>query len=203
MAHPAVQTDPSPRRITAIVSKVVIPRIAQFIALVPVVVLIATHLDAVGEPSHRPVMDKGLPGIAGVDHAGANVTLDQQQLLVVIACFIVPVPGLHNQRKCPQPCKLEGDHDLASLLADPVVLCDLERKYIPAENRRRSGSERASPRGGDLHLVLLQAHSQVSVTLVPGAAQVLGAPGAVAALPACQLAVHILYGDQLQLKIAG
>lgn len=83
MTHPALQTDPGPRRITAIVSKVVIPRIAQFIALVPVVVLIAAHLDAVGEASHRPVVDEGLPRIARVDHAGADVALDQQQLLVV------------------------------------------------------------------------------------------------------------------------
>lgn len=55
----------------------------------------------------------------------------------------------------------------------------------------------------DLYLVLLQADFKVSVALVAGAAQVLGVPGAVAALPVRQLTVYILHGHQLQLEIAG
>lgn len=103
-----------------------------------------------------------------------------------------------------QPGKLEGDHNLAGLIdLIGVILGGLQRKHISTKNLRRSGSKRAGPGGGDLLLVLLQAHSQVSIALVQAAAQVLGTPGAIAALPVRQLAVHILHRDQLQLKIAG
>lgn len=103
-----------------------------------------------------------------------------------------------------RPGELEGDQDLASFVDFVrVVLRALKRKHISTENLRRSTSERAGAGGGDLHLVLLQAHFEVSVALVPSAAQVLGVPGAVAALAVRQLAVYILHRDQLQLEIAG
>ena len=66
----------------------------------------------------------------------------------------------------------------------------------------RSSSECAGAAGGDLHLVLLQADFEVSVALVSSAGQVLGAPGAVAALPVRKFTIQILHGDHLQLKIA-
>ena len=103
-----------------------------------------------------------------------------------------------------RPRELEGDQDLAGVVDFVrVILRALERKHISTENSRRSSSKRAGAGGGDLHLVLLQADFEVRVALVSGAAQVLGAPGAVAALPVRQLAVHVLHGDQLQLEIAG
>lgn len=103
-----------------------------------------------------------------------------------------------------RPGELKGDQYLASVVDFVrVILGALKRKHISTENLRRSSSERAGAAGGDLHLVLLQADFEVGVALVAGAAQVLGAPGAVAALPVRQLAVYILHGDQLQLEIAG
>ena len=103
-----------------------------------------------------------------------------------------------------RPRELEGDQNPAGLVASiRVALPALKRKHISTENLRRSRSEGAGAAGGDLRLVLLQAHSEVRVALVAGAAQVLGAPGAVAALPVRQLPVHVLHGDQLQLEIAG
>lgn len=103
-----------------------------------------------------------------------------------------------------RPRKLEWDQNLASLVEFiGVVLCAFKRNHISTENLCRSSSKPAGAGGGDLHLVLLQAHFKVSVALVSGAAQVLGAPGSVAALPYRQLAVYILHRDQLQLEIAG
>lgn len=103
-----------------------------------------------------------------------------------------------------RPRELEGDQYLAGLVDFVrVILGALKRKHISTENLRRSSPERAGAGGDHLHLVLLQADLEVSVALVSGAAQVRGAPGAVAALPVRQLAVHILHGDQLQLEIAG
>lgn len=81
-AHPAVQTHLSPRRLTAIVSKVVVSRDAQLIALVAVVVFVAADPDAVDEASHGPVVHDVLPGVARVDHSSADAAFDQQLLLV-------------------------------------------------------------------------------------------------------------------------
>lgn len=119
--------------------------------------------------------------------------------------------------KCPERCvkrrknvpthrpgELEGDQYLASLVDFiRIVLGALQRKGIPTENLGRSRAEDAGAGVGDLHLVLLQADLKVSVALVAGAAQVLGVPGAVAALPVRQLAVYIFHRDHLQLEIAG
>lgn len=114
---------------------------------------------------------------------------------------LVDLTGARNQTH--RPGELEGDQNLASLVDFIRVTRAPKRKHISTENLRRSSSERAGAGGGDLHLVLLQADLEVSVALVSSAAQVLGAPGAVAALPVRQLAVYILHGDQLQLEIAG
>lgn len=184
-------------------AKVVVPRNTQFIALVAVVVIVTAHPDTIHETGHWAVMRDGLPGITRVDHAGVNATFDQQ-LVLIVSSPVVPVPGLYDQGVCPRPRKLEGDQNLASIVdLIRVILGALKRKHISTENLRRSSSERAGAAGGDLHLVLLQAHFEVSVALVSSAAQVLGAPRAVAALPVRQLAVYILHGDQLQLEIAG
>lgn len=103
-----------------------------------------------------------------------------------------------------RPGELERDQYLARFVDFiRVVLRALKRKHISTENLCRSFSERAGAGGDDLHLVLLQADFEVSVALVSRAAQVLGVPGAVAALSVRQLAVYILHGDQLQLEIAG
>lgn len=103
-----------------------------------------------------------------------------------------------------RPREPKGDRYLAGLVDFiRIVLGALQRKGIPTENLRRSLSKGAGAFVVDLYLVLLQADFQVSVALVAGAAQVLGVPGAVAALPVRQLAVHILHGHQLQLEIAG
>lgn len=90
-----------------------------------------------------------------------------------------------------RPCELERDDNLASVV--DFVLCALKVQHISTENLRRSGSKGAGPPSGDVQLILLEAHLEVSVTLILHTAQILmGAPGAVAALPARQLAVHIL-----------
>lgn len=103
-----------------------------------------------------------------------------------------------------RPRELKGDRYLSGLVDFIwIVLGALQRKGIPTENSRRSRAVDAVAGVGDLHLVLLQAHVEVSVALVAGAAQVLGVPGAVAALPVRQLAVDIFHGDHLQLEIAG
>lgn len=103
-----------------------------------------------------------------------------------------------------RPRELKGDQYLASLVDFiRIVLGALQRKGIPTENLRRSRAVDAGAGVDDLRLVLLQADLKVSVALVAGAAQVLGVPGAVAALPVRQLAVYIFHGDQLQLEIAG
>jgi len=107
-------------------------------------------------------------------------------------------------RETHRPCKLERDHNLASIVDFiGVVLCAPNRKRISTENLRRSRSERAGAAGVDHHLELFQADLEVSVALVSSAAQARGAPGAVAALPVRQLAVYIRHADQLQLEIAG
>lgn len=113
--------------------------------------------------------------------------------------------GLTGAREIThRPSKLEGDHNPASIVDFiRVIVGALKRKRISTDNLRRFSSERAGASGGHLHLIFLQAHFEVSVALVLSAAQVLGAPGTVAALPVRQLAVYILHGDQLQLEIAG
>lgn len=103
-------------------------------------------------------------------------------------------------RDTHRPGELEGDHDLARLVRSAGAV---QRKRISTENLRRSTAERAGAGGGHLRLVLLEAHFEVSVALLTSAAQVLGVPGAVAALAVRQLAVLVLHGDQLQLEIAG
>lgn len=109
-----------------------------------------------------------------------------------------------SRNRTHRPRKLEADHNLATIVDFIlVVLCAPKMKHISTENLRRSSSVRALAAGGDIRLVLLQAHFEVRVALVSCAAQVLGAPGAVAALAVRQLAVYILHGDQLQLEIAG
>lgn len=80
-AHPALQAHLGPRRLAAVMAKVVVPRDTQLVALVTVVVLITPHSDAIDEASHRPVVHDGLPGVAGVDHTGADVAFNQQLLL--------------------------------------------------------------------------------------------------------------------------
>lgn len=101
-----------------------------------------------------------------------------------------------------RPGELEGNQDLARLVASRTPGAP-KRKDISTEHWGRSGPEGAGPAGGRLHLVLLQAHSEVGVALVARAAQVLGAPGPVAALPVRQLAVDVLHGLELQLEGAG
>ncbi len=108
---------------------------------------------------------------------------------------LVTLETLNGARnRTHRPGELEGDQYLASIVDFiRVILCAPERKHISTENLRRSRSERACAGGGDLHLVLLQADLEVSVALVSSAAQVLGAPGAIAALPVRQLTVYILH----------
>lgn len=81
-AHPAVEAHLSPRGLAAIVAEVVIAGNAQLVALAAVVVLVAAHSDAVAEAGHWAVVQDGLPGVAGVDHAGVNAAFNQQLLLV-------------------------------------------------------------------------------------------------------------------------
>lgn len=99
-----------------------------------------------------------------------------------------------------RPGELEGDHDLASFIK---LIARLKRKHISTENFRRSRPEDAGSSGGHLHLVLLQAHFEVSVALASAAAMVPRAPGAAAAFPVCPLPVRVLQGHQLQLEGAG
>lgn len=75
-AHPAVQTHWGPRRLAAIVAKVVVAGDAQFVALDAEVVLVTSNPEPVGDTSHGPVVQDGLPGVAGVDHAGVSAALD-------------------------------------------------------------------------------------------------------------------------------
>lgn len=62
-------------------AEVVVPRNAQLVALVAVVVLVAAHPNSIDEASHWAVVLDGLPGVAGVDHTGVDAALDQQLLL--------------------------------------------------------------------------------------------------------------------------
>lgn len=80
--HPSIQTHLGPRRLTAIVAKVVVPRNTQLIAFVSVVVLVAAHPDAVLEASHRPVVHDGLPVVTRVDHPRVNDALDEKLLSI-------------------------------------------------------------------------------------------------------------------------
>lgn len=59
-------------------AKVVVPRNAQLIALVAVVVVVTADSDAVHEASHRPVVQDGLPLVARVDHTSVDAAFDQQ-----------------------------------------------------------------------------------------------------------------------------
>lgn len=61
-------------------AEVVVPRNAQLVALVPIVVLVTPHLDAINETCHRSVIQERLPRIAWVDHAGVGAALDQELL---------------------------------------------------------------------------------------------------------------------------
>lgn len=79
--HPAVQAHLGPRGLAAVVAKVVVPRDAQLVALVAVVVVVAAHPDAVDEASHGPVVLDGLPGVAGVHRTRASAAFDQRLLL--------------------------------------------------------------------------------------------------------------------------
>lgn len=80
-AHPAIKAHLGPRRLAAIVAKVVVTRNTQLIALVAVVVLVTSHSDAIDEASHRPVVPDGLPGVGGVDRTSVNAAFNQQLLL--------------------------------------------------------------------------------------------------------------------------
>lgn len=203
MAHPTLQAHTGAGRSTAVVAKVVVTRRTLYVARAGVVVFVTLYPDTISDASHGPIVHDCLPGVTRVDHASAGAALNQQVLLS-FSCLVVPVPGLYNQRVCPRPSKLEGDHNPASIVDFiRVIVGALKRKRISTDNLRRFSSERAGASGGHLHLIFLQAHFEVSVALVLSAAQVLGAPGTVAALPVRQFAVYILHGDQLQLEIAG
>lgn len=79
--HPAVQAHLGPGGLALVVAEVVVTRHAELVALVPVVVLVAAHPDAIDQASHGPVVRDGLPGVAGVDHPGVSAAFDQQLLL--------------------------------------------------------------------------------------------------------------------------
>ena len=82
------------------------------------------------------------------------------------------------------------------------VLVAVQIENISTEDGGRSVPVVAGSDRGDLGLVFLEADLHVSVALVPGAVQVLGGPGPVAALPVEQLAVYIPHRVKLQLEIA-
>lgn len=73
---------------------------------------------------------------------------------------------------------------------------------ISTENGGRSESVVAGSDRSDLGLVFLEADFHVSVALVPGTVQVLGAFHAIAAFPIEQLAVYIPHRVKPQLEIA-
>ncbi len=81
-SHPAIQADLGPWRLAAVVAEVVVTRNTQLVALAAVVVLVTAHSDTIDEASHRPVVQDGLPGVAGVNHTGVNAAFNQQLLLV-------------------------------------------------------------------------------------------------------------------------
>ena len=102
-----------------------------------------------------------------------------------------------------RPGELEGDHDLSSVVEFIRVFGALERKDISTEYGCRFRSVGALAFRVDLHLILLKASVDVNVALVSTTPPVLGVPCAIAAFPVRQLAIYILYVDQLELKIAG
>lgn len=63
-------------------AKVIIPGNTQLLALVAIIVFIASHSDAIAEASHGAVMQDGLPVVAGVDHASVSAAFNQQLILV-------------------------------------------------------------------------------------------------------------------------
>lgn len=64
-----------------------------------------------------------------------------------------------------------------------------------------SGAVATRPSRGDLGLKLLEAHSEIGVTLILAAVLVLGALHVIAAFPVQQFSVDILQRVQLQLEI--
>lgn len=82
------------------------------------------------------------------------------------------------------------------------VFVAVQIENISTENGGRSESVVAGSDRGDFGLIFLEADFHVSVALVPGAVQVLGAFYAIAAFPIEQLAVYIPHRVKLQLEIA-
>lgn len=84
------------QRVTAIVTKVVISRDAQLVALVAVIVVVAANPDAIDDPGNWSVVKDGLPIVSRVDHTGVSAAFNQQLLLIVTRA-VVPVPCFYNQ----------------------------------------------------------------------------------------------------------
>lgn len=82
------------------------------------------------------------------------------------------------------------------------VFVAVQIENISTENGGRSESVVAGSDRSDLGLIFLEADFHVSVALVPGTVQVLGAFHAVAAFPIEQLAVYIPHRVKPQLEIA-
>lgn len=82
------------------------------------------------------------------------------------------------------------------------VFVAVQIENISTENGGRSESVVAGSDRSDLGLVFLETDFHVSVALVPGTVQVLGAFHAIAAFPIEQLAVYIPHRVKLQLEIA-
>lgn len=154
-AHPALQAHAVAGLLAAVVAEVIVTWPALLVALAAVVVLVTLETDAVLEARHGPIVLDGLPVVARVDHACVDAPLNQQ-LLVIVAGGVVPVPGLHDEGVRPRPCVLKRDENLASIVDFVlVILRILKRKNISTKNVCRSNSVGARASGCDLGLVLL------------------------------------------------
>lgn len=183
--------------VALVVAEEVVSRAAELVAAEAVVVLVAAEADLKVELSHGAVVLQALPLPAGVDHPRVHGFLNHRPTDAARGRVVVEVQGFHDQRVRPRPREAERQHDPGF-----VALGTVHRKGIPAKHRRGGGAEAAGPGRGYLQLVLLQAHPEVGVAFIRGAAPIRGVPGSVTAGASMKLPVNVLHRQNLKLKVS-
>lgn len=110
---------------------------------------------------------------------------------------VTGIPCLHQQSVGPRPGETERQHDAVTV----VAAAGLEIEGVASNDRRGPRAEAAGSPGRNAGLILLEAHFEVRVTLVADALAVARVPGTAATVPILQFSVHVLHGQDLQLKL--
>lgn len=94
--------------ITLVMAKVIITGATLLVALVAVVMPVAAHTHAVLEVGSSTLVLNELSFLSGVHFPTGYTSLDQQFIVVVSKCLVVPIPSLHDQSVGARPCELKG-----------------------------------------------------------------------------------------------